>query len=219
MTDSASSPSGPAEPTPASPAGPASPITPSNPAAPPAAAPVVSPTETPRATVAETALRMESASPAELPSPALAAVLAWMIPGAGHFYIGYNGKALMFLAVIASLMLLGSAMGDWQIVCFPDSLPGLAGARRLGAAQPGDSIWFFIEAGAGLITMMLGSLNKSGESIAGTTQMIEVGHLYVRVGGMLNLLLIADAYTRAQAMWDPPAQPAASAETPASAKP
>jgi TM2 domain-containing membrane protein YozV len=146
----------------------------------------------------------------EAPSPWVAAVLAWLIPGAGHFYIGYNGKALLFLVAVLGLMLFGSALGDWKIVVPPD-------ASKTGEAAA-DNLWFGVHLCAGLVTLVFAGLNKGlPEGAAGAGALVEVGHLYTRVAGMLNLLLIMDAMARA-AEWgrkrpaDEAAAPAPTAE-------
>ena len=46
----------------------------------------------------------------------LAAVLAFLIPGAGHFYQGRQLKAGIYFGGILSLFFAGMALGDWQPV-------------------------------------------------------------------------------------------------------
>ena len=46
----------------------------------------------------------------------LAALLAWMVPGLGHFYQGRTGKGLLYGACILGLFVLGLGLGDWRIV-------------------------------------------------------------------------------------------------------
>ena len=41
----------------------------------------------------------------------LALILAWMVPGLGHFYQGRTGKGVLYAVSILSLFLVGLAMG------------------------------------------------------------------------------------------------------------
>jgi hypothetical protein len=144
----------------------------------------------------------------DAPSPFLVALLAWLVPGAGHFYIGYTVKAAVFFFGVLGLILFGSALGDWRIVAFPDAK---------GSESPAaDNLWFLVQLGSGLSTILLGILNRGHEPIAANNQILEIANLYCRVAGMLNILLVIDAYSRAEAMCAPaplrlsrPAQPPA----------
>jgi TM2 domain-containing membrane protein YozV len=136
-------------------------------------------------------------APADIdqPSPITAAILAWLIPGAGPFYIGYNGKALLFFVSILGLMLFGSALGDWKIVVPPET--DRTAPTVLGVSLSADLLWYVIHLGAGLVTLFFTGMNKGLEAATGTTSLVEIGHLYTRVAGMLNILLVLDAYARA----------------------
>lgn len=46
----------------------------------------------------------------------LAAVLAFLVPGAGHYYQGRRVKAGIFFSCIVSLFFAGMVLGDWQPV-------------------------------------------------------------------------------------------------------
>lgn len=50
----------------------------------------------------------------------IAGVLAWLIPGAGHFYQGRNFKGAIYSVCILALFLTGWAMADWSAVQPPD---------------------------------------------------------------------------------------------------
>src|SRR5262245_35604951 len=51
-----------------------------------------------------------------LKDPRLAAFLAWLVPGLGHYYQGRRGKAVLYFVCIVGLFLAGMWMGDWKIV-------------------------------------------------------------------------------------------------------
>lgn len=46
----------------------------------------------------------------------VAGILAWLVPGLGHFYQGRIGKAILFLVCIHGLFWTGYALGDWKVV-------------------------------------------------------------------------------------------------------
>ncbi len=56
----------------------------------------------------------------------MAALLAWLIPGAGHFYQGRTFKGAIYSVCILGLFLTGWAMADWAAVQPPDVRQPLA---------------------------------------------------------------------------------------------
>src|SRR5882724_10165446 len=52
----------------------------------------------------------------DLRDPALAAVLAWLIPGAGHLYQRRTGKGLLFMICILGTYFFGLALGEGKVV-------------------------------------------------------------------------------------------------------
>lgn len=66
----------------------------------------------------------------------VAALLAWLIPGAGHFYQNRRAKAMLFSVSILSIWVLGFALGGGHVV--------------YASWQPGDKRWhYFLQAGVG----------------------------------------------------------------------
>ncbi|MFV0445825.1 MAG: DUF6677 family protein [Planctomycetaceae bacterium] len=55
-----------------------------------------------------------------LKEPIFAALLAWLVPGAGHFYQGRTFKGAIYSVCILGLFLSGWAMADWSAVQPPD---------------------------------------------------------------------------------------------------
>jgi hypothetical protein len=55
-----------------------------------------------------------------LKDPRIAGVLAWLIPGAGHFYQGRHFKGAIYSVCILGLFLSGWAMADWSALQPPD---------------------------------------------------------------------------------------------------
>ncbi len=70
----------------------------------------------------------------------LAAFLAWLVPGAGHFYQGRRGKATLFVLCVLSLWVIGFAIGGANVV--------------YASWQPGDRRWhYFLQAGVGAVSL------------------------------------------------------------------
>ena len=59
----------------------------------------------------------------DLRDPRLAAFLAWLIPGAGHFYQGRTAKAILFLICILGTWLFGMYIGRGRVVYFHVQMP------------------------------------------------------------------------------------------------
>jgi hypothetical protein len=66
----------------------------------------------------------------------LAALLAWLVPGAGHFYQGRRAKAAIYFASIVLIWVLGFSLGGYHVV--------------YASWQSGDKRWhYFLQAGMG----------------------------------------------------------------------
>src|SRR5436853_1873389 len=52
----------------------------------------------------------------DLREPLVAAVLAWLIPGAGHLYQRRTGKGLLFMICILGTYFFGLALGEGKVV-------------------------------------------------------------------------------------------------------
>lgn len=137
----------------------------------------------------------------DLHNPVLAAGLAWLVPGLGHFYQGRVGKALLFFVCIYGVFFFGLAQGGWRNVYFRKDAEEHRWAfyAQLGvgaAALPG-----IIEA-PGLRQLLPPSWRDYGK--IPTEQELNDQHLvgkrtdialiYTIIAGLLNLLAVLDAY-------------------------
>ena len=108
----------------------------------------------------------------------LLCLAAWAVPGSGHLWLGRRTKGLVFLIALPLMFALGLAI---QGRLFPfdltDPLVGLAALADLGIGIP-----YFIATALGL---------GSGHVRAVT---YEYGNAYIIVAGLLNLLVVIDAY-------------------------
>ena len=159
----------------------------------------------------------------DLKNRALAAFLAWLVPGAGHWYQGRQTKAILFFVAILLTYFIGFAIGEGHVV--------------YASWVPGDKRWHYIcQLGAGAVTLpaliQTNRLNKYtdySQIPAGITDPefepwvggwmspprrpvvedrpddtaawyarmgsgYEMGTWYTMIAGLLNILVIYDAY-------------------------
>lgn len=108
----------------------------------------------------------------------LVCLAAWLLPGAGHLWLGRRQKGLVFLVTLPLMFLTGLWL-QGRIFPFELSEPlvGLAAIANLGIGLP----WFLaqaFDAGRGVVT-------------AAT---YEYGNTFMIVAGLLNFLVILDAF-------------------------
>ena len=161
---------------------------------------------------------MDHFAPVEvrLKNPPLAALLAWLWPGAGHLYQGRIGKGILFMVCILVTYFFGLALGGGHVV--------YASLRK-----PDVRYSYAFQIGVGLPAMpaiIQAMAAKSGKDLLGNKIMappgdrrpnapdppvaeqmhdelatwneigfpFEMGTLYTMVAGLLNMLVIYDAY-------------------------
>ena len=119
----------------------------------------------------------EAAAPKR--SPVVAMILAWLVPGLGHFYLGRRRTAIAFAVIIALTF-----------------LSGLSFQGRLYTIEDGQPLTIlatFAVYGAGLLNLVARALleNPGGTILAPT---FEYGCAYLLTAGLMNLLLVLDAH-------------------------
>ena len=144
--------------------------------------------------------------PVTLKNRPLAALLAYLVPGLGHFYQGRTGKGILYGVCILGLYLVGLAMGDWRNVfwrwvspfqdsehfCYYYLGQFFAGLAALPALIQATLIHYGHApiAGGFLAEPSQIQINASYQS----GKIVEMGALYTTVAGLLNILAIFDAY-------------------------
>jgi hypothetical protein len=108
-----------------------------------------------------------------------AAALAWVFPGLGHAYLGRRRTALLYALIVAVMF-----------------LAGLSFEGRLYSIEPGQPLTIlasFAVYGAGTLNLAarLLSDNPGGTVLAVT---YEYGCAYLLTAGLMNLLLMLDAW-------------------------
>jgi uncharacterized protein DUF6677 len=123
-------------------------------------------------------VRAKAVEESQAGSLVLLCLAAWAIPGVGHLWHGRRIKGLIFLAALPLMFAIGLAI---QGRLFPfelgDPLVGLACIADLGVGLP-----YFIASALGL---------GAGDVRAVT---YEYGNAFVMTAGLLNFLVVIDAY-------------------------
>ena len=155
----------------------------------------------------------------DLKNRELAALLAWLLPGAGHFYQGRVTKGSLYLVCIMTTWMLGFALGGGHVV--------------YASWQPGDKRWhYLLQAGVGAAALpaLIQNQHISSATRNGETEMdykpmwggfmtpphrpvheeqadevsawyadygagYEMGTWYTMIAGLMNILVIYDAYS------------------------
>jgi hypothetical protein len=103
---------------------------------------------------------------------------AWAIPGVGHVWLGQRTKGVIFLVAIPLMFAIGLAIeGRLMPFVFSEPLVGLQALANLGNGIP-----YFIASALG---------QGMGDVRAVT---YEFGNTFVVVAGLLNMLVVIDAY-------------------------
>jgi hypothetical protein len=115
-------------------------------------------------------------------NPYLVCAAAWAVPGAGHLWLGRAQKGLIFLIALPSMF----ATGLWlEGRLFPfdlgQPLVALAAFADIGMGLP-----FFAAKAAGF---------GAGDVVA---QSFEYGNAFLIVAGLLNMLVVLDAFDVAE---------------------
>ena len=108
----------------------------------------------------------------------LLCLVAWLIPGAGHIWMGRRQKGVVFLLALPAMFAIGLFLhGRVFPFEFSEPLVGLAAIAN------------FLAGAAWIVTRVL-----DGGSGVVTAVTYEYGNCFLIVSGLLNFLVILDAY-------------------------
>jgi len=108
----------------------------------------------------------------------LLCLASWIIPGAGHLWLGRRAKGLIFLVALPLMFAIGVAIrGRLFPFELSDPLVGLAALADLGI---------------GAVYFIASSLGYGGGDVRAVTY--EYGNAFLIVAGLLNMLVVIDAY-------------------------
>jgi hypothetical protein len=150
-------------------------------------------------------MHLMSKPPVDLKNPATAGVLAWLVPGLGHWYQGRRSKAVLYAVCIIGLFVVGQSLGSWQSLYWSWVHPRVDPDRF--------RITFACDLGIGstsLLALLQSILKRWGHdpilwglfaeptlqqinAIDRTGKLAEISRLYVIMAGLLNYLVIFDA--------------------------
>lgn len=140
--------------------------------------------------------------PVNLRSPWVAAVYAWLWPGAGHIYQGRYAKGILFMVCVLSTYFFGFALGEGRVVYaswkpeirYPyfaqvgvglPALPALVQSNRI---KNGKGPLFGIDRMTPPSPDTLAQWHKELKGF------FEIASLYTMIAGLLNILAIYDAF-------------------------
>ena len=110
--------------------------------------------------------------------PAVVCIVSWLVPGAGHLVQGRRQKGLVFLIALPAMLAIGLWLdGRLFPFSFADPLVGLAAFANLGMGVP----------------YFLASAMDMGQGVV-TAASYEYGNAFLIVSGLLNMLVVIDAY-------------------------
>ena len=108
----------------------------------------------------------------------LLCLASWAIPGAGHLWLGRRSKGLIFLVALPVMFAIGLAIhGRLFPFDVSDPLVGLAAFANAGMGIPYFAAW---------------ALGQGAGEVRAATY--EYGNAFLIVAGLLNMLVVIDAY-------------------------
>ena len=108
----------------------------------------------------------------------LLCLAAWAIPGAGHVWLGRRSKGLIFFVALPLMFAIGIAIRG---CLFPFQL-----------ADPLAALAAFADLGIGVPYFIAGALGFGAGDVRAVTY--EYGNAFLVVAGLLNTLVVIDAY-------------------------
>lgn len=109
----------------------------------------------------------------------IAVIVAWLIPGAGHFALGYRRRAAAFFSIIVLMFVIGLSI-DGNLYSIRES--GRALLKVLAS---------FGSMGAGLLYYIGRAMGPHGDV---TSITYEYGTTFTLTAGLMNLLLMLDCF-------------------------
>jgi hypothetical protein len=101
-----------------------------------------------------------------------AGILAWWIPGAGHWLIGERKRAVIIFVALMFAFTLGLCIGSMAVIEKP---------------------WYYAQILFSPMVAYLEHLNRSVLHLDSFGRPREIGEIYTGIAGMMNLLCIVNA--------------------------
>ena len=120
----------------------------------------------------------ESASAADSLRVLVSCVLAWAIPGLGHIASGRVGRGIVFALIVLSLFFGGILLHG-----------------KVYRPEPGEPLTYLAAVGAAGVGLPYVVAQKAGWNLGDIrSESYEYGNTFTLVAGLLNLLIVLDAY-------------------------
>ena len=120
-------------------------------------------------------------------APYLAGPLAWLVPGAGHYYLGMKARGIILFVTVTAMFWTGVLIGGLRSTVDPHK----------------NAPWFLGEIGAGGNALLAVGINNAldwpadGYDGRSWGKARDIGVVYAGVAGLLNLLAVFDVLVRA----------------------
>ena len=115
-------------------------------------------------------------------NPYLICAAAWAVPGSGHLWLGRRQKGIVFLVTLTLMF----ALGLWlEGRLFP-----------FDVSQPLVALAAFADIGIG-VPYLIARLAGAGGGVV-TAVTYEYGNTFIIVAGLLNMLVVLDAFDAAE---------------------
>ena len=105
--------------------------------------------------------------------PSIAIVLAWLVPGLGHLYLGKPGKALFFFLALTLTYAAGYMLADFRFVRYDDN-----------------PFYYVGRWGSGLTWLLTSFVIENPPRRISPLEFWEPGLLYMCAAGLLNVVLV-----------------------------
>lgn len=112
-------------------------------------------------------------------NPYLAAVAAWAVPGAGHFYLRRRLRGVLFFVIVITTLAVGWSL-DGRLYRLDPARPLMSLLGTLG------------ELGLGAAYLVLRAVFRYHGTL--TAPGYEYGTAFLLTSGLMNLLLVLDAW-------------------------
>jgi hypothetical protein len=156
------------------------------------------------------ATNVKSIGPSKRANPILAAILAWIVPGLGHIYLGRKVRGIVIGLAIAATFWTGIALGGvltvdkqnerwWYLAEMITGAHGLIGQYRSQkvydaiAREPGIATAPKTGGDPSLYLQIQADAKLAPKNLALVAPMDTVARAYGGVAGLLNLMCIFDA--------------------------
>ncbi len=123
-------------------------------------------------------MRATAADRTQTAHPALILLAAWLIPGLGHLWQGRRQRGLVLLVTVPLMFGVGLWLGGRL---FPFEF-----------RQPLVALAAFADLGIGLPYLIATAMNLGAGAV--TAPSYEYGNAFLIVAGLLNMLIVLDAY-------------------------